>query len=237
MKIYIALWAVCLSANVLAQSLLEAQLKYPRVRESRQEAEAQLKALFGSDPYPAKEVFLRLYKEEKELEVWIKSRDTFRLLTVFPICYLSGVAGPKRREGDLQVPEGLYRIDRFNPTSSFYLSMRINYPNLSDRILKSGDRAGGEIYIHGSCASIGCTPIEDHIKALYWLCIQAKQPVEIHCFPAKFTGIHFERLKHEANPEIQKFWKQLAVFDSSFSQRHRIPKYRIDGSGNYIIQN
>ncbi len=219
---------------LFAQNMTKEQLNYPRVRQSREWAEKMLKPLFGSNPYPAKEVFLRVYKEEKELEVWIGSADTMRLLTTYPICYLSGGAGPKRAQGDLQVPEGLYQIDYFNPMSAFYLSMRINYPNASDRLLKAAHNAGGEIFIHGDCASIGCVPIEDNIKALYWLCIQAEKPIQVHCFPAKSTGKYFSQLCHQADKTLKNFWSQLMVFDKAFNQYHKIPKYRIDSKGNYI---
>ena len=80
----------------------------------------------------------------------------------------SGTTGPKRLQGDFQVPEGFYHINEFNPNSNYHLSMGLNYPNSSDRILSDSLRPGGEIYIHGSCVSVGCIPLnDDEIEELY----------------------------------------------------------------------
>src|SRR5207244_11578237 len=99
---------------------------------------------------------------------------------------------PKRRFGDEQVPEGFYELDWFNPQSNFYLSLHINYPNASDRILSSRQNPGGDIFLHGNCASIGCIPVtDDGIKAVYWLAVlvhnQNQQHLPIEFYPATLT--------------------------------------------------
>ncbi len=79
--------------------------------------------------------------------MWLKNTDatSYKLFKTYDICASSGDLGPKRQEGDGQVPEGFYTIDLFNPTSNYYLSMRVSYPNTSDVILKTSKNAGGAI--------------------------------------------------------------------------------------------
>jgi murein L,D-transpeptidase YafK len=103
------------------------------------------------------------------------SDQEFLHIKTYTVCATSGLIGPKRMQGDLQIPEGFYYIDRFNPYSNFYLSLGINYPNTSDRILGDKNNLGGDIFIHGDCVTIGCLPITDsEIKELYIFCVEAK---------------------------------------------------------------
>src|SRR6476659_6148770 len=97
-------------------------------------------------------------------------KEPFRLFKTYKVCALAGTLGPKRMEGDYQVPEGFYLIDEFNHQSTYYLSLGINYPNASYRILSDSLRPGSVIYIHGSCVTVGCIPITDQqIDELYIL--------------------------------------------------------------------
>ena len=91
------------------------------------------------------EVFIRIFKQEKELQVWVKRHEdtSFQYLKSFEICASSGLPGPKRKNRDLQTPEGFYCIDRFNPLSNYYLSLGVNYPNASDQVLAVKGNAGG----------------------------------------------------------------------------------------------
>src|SRR5690606_11025729 len=103
-----------------------------------------------------------------------KNGEKFTLVKTYPVCSSSGLPGPKRKKGDRQTPEGFYHIDRFNPQSAFHLSLGINYPNSSDKILGHSD-PGGDIFIHGSCVTIGCVPLtDDLIKEVYVLAVEAK---------------------------------------------------------------
>jgi murein L,D-transpeptidase YafK len=115
--------------------------------------------------YPPKQVVLVGLKHEKILEVWVCAQENrFSLIQTYPILAASGRLGPKLKEGDRQVPEGLYRIESLNPNSMFHLSLRINYPNEFDRQQASRENRtnlGGDIMIHGSNVSIGCLAMGD----------------------------------------------------------------------------
>ncbi len=115
--------------------------------------------------YPPKRVVWVGLKHEKILEVWACGQENrYSLIQTYPILAASGRLGPKLKEGDCQVPEGLYRIESLNPNSMFHLSLRINYPNEFDRQqAKHENRTnmGGDIMIHGSNASIGCLAMGD----------------------------------------------------------------------------
>jgi murein L,D-transpeptidase YafK len=114
--------------------------------------------------YPPRRVMLVAFKEEKQLEVWGANRSSaYKRLAVYPILAASGVAGPKRKEGDYQVPEGFYRISALNPASQFHLSLRVDYPNTEDIAHRTVQqhKMGGDIYVHGGAASIGCIALGD----------------------------------------------------------------------------
>ena len=167
----------CQSADV--KTFTDTQRKYPRVRTAIEEKDTLLRQLFADRGivYPPKEIFIRVFKQEKVLELWafLASEAVFKRVKGYSICRTSGNLGPKRREGDLQIPEGFYFIDRFNPKSNFYLSLGINYPNRSDTILGKKGEPGSDIFIHGGCATVGCVPItDDSIKEVYWVAVQAK---------------------------------------------------------------
>ena len=101
-------------------------------------------------------------KQERRLEVWVSEPP--RLLKSYPMLGASGVLGPKLREGDRQVPEGLYRIESLNPNSSYHLALRVNYPNRFDRAkgkLDTRDDLGCDIMIHGKACSVGCLAMGD----------------------------------------------------------------------------
>jgi murein L,D-transpeptidase YafK len=112
---------------------------------------------------PDKLTFISL-KEEKLLEIWAHDRNKWIFITKYPILGASGKAGPKLREGDRQVPEGIYTIAGSNPNSSFHLSLKIDYPSYFDNARAIEDHRthlGGDIFIHGKSASIGCLAIGD----------------------------------------------------------------------------
>ena len=124
--------------------------------------------------YPPSEVTLIGLKEERRLEVWARSDNgKFRFIRDYDILAASGHKGPKLRQGDRQVPEGIYRIAHLNPHSHFHLSMKLNYPNEFDRYHASLDgrtRPGNDIFIHGSAVSAGCLAMGDaHIEEIFVL--------------------------------------------------------------------
>jgi hypothetical protein len=114
--------------------------------------------------YPPKRIALLAFKKEMRLALWAGDAKSWHFIRAYPILAASGHAGPKLRQGDYQVPEGLYRIEYLNPASSYHLSMKVGYPNAFDRAQAFRDRRanlGGDIFIHGKNVSIGCIAIGD----------------------------------------------------------------------------
>lgn len=114
--------------------------------------------------YPVSRLAILVLKKTKRLEVYAKNTGRWKYIRSYPVLAASGHAGPKLREGDYQVPEGVYHIVGLNPESRFDLSMRLNYPNQIDRQHARQDgrqHLGGEIYIHGDQRSVGCVAIGD----------------------------------------------------------------------------
>jgi len=230
---------------VAGVSFRQEQQRYPRVRQARSEAQPRLEALFqkaGLD-YPAREVLLRVFKLEGELELWARNdKDSpFTLVNSYPVCAASGTIGPKRREGDLQVPEGFYHVSGFNPWSHFHLSLRVNYPNASDRVLSDRRRPGGDIFIHGSCVTIGCVPLQDGpIEEIYLAAVDARDAgqarIPVHIFPCRLDG-SWLRLERESwrRPGLMDFWRNLKVGYDIFEKTHRLPRVSVDHLGNYLF--
>jgi hypothetical protein len=115
--------------------------------------------------YPPRSVVLVGLKREKMLEVYAgPSRSRISFVRRIPMTAASGGPGPKLREGDRQVPEGVYRVDELNPYSRFHVSMHLAYPNAFDEQMAARDgrrRLGGQIMIHGNSKSIGCIAVGD----------------------------------------------------------------------------
>jgi len=219
------------------------QLKNKRVKDAYDTKWPALQAEItrkGVDPNTY-DIFLRAFKHEQQIEVWMKSKGetTYKLVKTYAICASSGVLGPKRQEGDGQVPEGFYEIDLFNPNSNYYLSLRVNYPNQSDMILKTAPNAGGAIMIHGNCVTIGCMPITDeYIKELYVLCLEAKnrkRPIYIDIYPCRFTPANIKMLDTYPKDKID-FWAHLKAAYDFFEKNHWLPKVEISKKGKYYFQ-
>lgn len=126
--------------------------------------------------WPPREIAFLVLKQERRMAVWARKGESWRFIRNYPILAASGHAGPKLREGDLQVPEGVYRIEHLNPNSSYHLSMKVSYPNAFDRRMAARDgrtRLGGDIFIHGRAVSIGCVALGDPaIEELFTLVAQ-----------------------------------------------------------------
>lgn len=136
------------------------------IKEVGQEAEARIKPHFerAKVPYPHVQIILLAFKNEKKLELWAEKDGIPTFIHSYPIFAASGTTGPKLREGDGQVPEGIYQIIALNPNSNFYLSIKLNYPNRFDIEKAQKDNRknlGGDIFIHGKAISIGCIAIGD----------------------------------------------------------------------------
>jgi murein L,D-transpeptidase YafK len=193
--------------------------------------------------YRGFQLFLRAFKKERQLEVWVKEADDgkFKLLHTYSFCATSGTLGPKRKEGDLQIPEGIYQINHFNPQSNFYLSLGINYPNASDKILSDKRRPGGSIYIHGNCVTIGCIPITDEkIKELYILAVEARnsgqQMIPVHIFPTRLTDAGIaELLSKYASSGHKHFWRNLKTISDDFEKTNRLTPVKVSRAGEYVF--
>jgi len=192
-------------------------------------------------PYPPRELFLRVFKKEAQLEAWGREdKGPFRQIGVFSITVSSGQPGPKRREGDLQVPEGCYRIVTFNPESRFHLSLGLDYPNASDKVLSDQEKPGFDIYIHGGAVSVGCVPLGDEvIEEVYLLAndVKARSQVElpVHIFPMRMEGPEWEAMQ-AASPEHATFWKQLEPIYASFERNRKVPIVEVQANGVYRLK-
>lgn len=228
-------------------SFKAAQMKYERVVIALSEKELMVKNMFSEKKveYPPKSIFFRAFKTEKIFEVWVFSSvlNKFVLIQTYPICESSGVVGPKRQEGDGQVPEGFYKIDVFNPVSNYFLSLGINYPNRSDSILtKNASAPGSDIYIHGNCLSIGCIPLtDDFIKEVYIMAMEAKsngqEDIEVHIFPFKYNNQLYDNLlMNYKNVEIKNFWLNLKQGYNYFESNKLLPKISVNDKGEYSFQ-
>jgi hypothetical protein len=159
------------------------------VRDMGPAAEAQLRPHFdrAGVAYPPPQLTLVALKEEKRVEVWAGRDDRWVFVCEYPILAASGAAGPKLREGDCQVPEGIYRIEYMNPNSSYHLSMKLDYPNEFDRRMAAADgrtNLGGDIFIHGRAVSIGCLAMGDPAIEELFILVQATGPQAVRVIVA-----------------------------------------------------
>lgn len=247
LKILILLFTVCYSSFVFAQSFALEQLSFSKVATAQAEAEGKIIRDFMAKniPYPPQNVFLRAFKKEGILELWVQnSTGSYKKLKDYTVCASSGNLGPKQRQGDMQVPEGFYYISKFNPSSSYYLSLEISYPNEVDKIRNNKyANLGGDIYIHGDCKTVGCLPItNDEMKELYWVCVQAynsgQTQIPVHIFPFKFNNLTFsslERSKNANNTDLINFWDNLKMGYDFFELNKTPPKPSIGNNGFYVF--
>jgi hypothetical protein len=179
------------------------------------------------------------------MEVWVKNdiKDPFQLFKTYKICALAGTLGPKRMAGDFQVPEGFYYINEFNPKSNYYLSLGLNYPNVSDRILSDSVQPGGDIYIHGSCVTVGCIPITDgQIDELYILAAQAKSAgqdfIPVHIFPIRYnvkkSADYLAKLEKD-DASLKQFALRLEDAFDYFEKYRQLPVIMTNERGDYVV--
>ncbi len=228
-------------------SFIDYQKTFPRPSEALQRKEDTLQKQFEAKKlkWPAKYIYIRSFKYDSQLEVWVKDevKDPFQLFKTYKVCALAGTLGPKRMEGDYQVPEGFYYINEFNPKSNYYLSLGINYPNVSDKILSDSLRPGSEIFIHGSCVTVGCIPIRDEqIDELYILAAHAKDQgqdfIPVHIFPVRFNverSVKFLDNLTKDDPALKKFAERLEDAFDYFEKYKQLPVVMIGKKGEYHI--
>ncbi|MBL7773154.1 MAG: hypothetical protein JNM95_09845 [Chitinophagaceae bacterium] len=222
------------------------QMSFDRVRNAFSKQEAAVKKLFSDKgiKYPCKNIFFRGIKATNELELWARNsyQDSFILIKTYKICALSGILGPKRYEGDLQVPEGFYFISEFKGNSNYHLAMLVNYPNYSDVIEGDKEHPGGDIYIHGACMTVGCLPMTDPlIEEIYVLSLTARingeLNIPVHIYPIRYTQKSLDYIGKEYKDETakQKFWINLKRAWDYFETTHKILPVIYDEKGNYVF--
>lgn len=230
-------------------SFVDYQKSFPNVSEAWQRKEDTLQKQFEAKnlKWPAKYIYIRAFKYDSQLEVWVKNEinDPFRLFKTYKICALAGTLGPKRMEGDYQVPEGFYYINEFNPKSTYYLSLGINYPNASDQILSDSLQPGSDIYIHGSCVTVGCIPMTDQqIDEIYILAAHAKDMgqdfIPVHIFPVRYDvprSVDYLNNLAKDDPSLKRFAARLEGAFDYFEKYKQLPVVMIDDDGDYVVDN
>jgi murein L,D-transpeptidase YafK len=245
-SVVVAQTSASLSATSFA-TFLDYQKTFARPEESFRKKADTLQKQFEARglKWPANYIYIRSFKYDSQLEVWVKDQltDPFKLFKTYKVCVLAGTLGPKRIEGDYQVPEGFYYINEFNPKSDYHLSLGINYPNLSDQMLSDSLRPGGGIYIHGSCVSVGCIPITDEgIDELYILAASAKSNgqdyIPVHIFPIRYNvakSVNYLNGLTRDNPQLKRFTTKLEEAFDYFDKYKQLPVVMIGDNGDYII--
>ena len=216
-----------------AETFLESQRHHARFRtaEARRLEEVVSDFHAVGAAWPPRGLYLRAFKLEGVVELWARAERGERFVPVrrFDICMASGVLGPKRFSGDLQVPEGHYEIEAFNPTSRYHLALRVSYPNADDRrfAAANGLEPGGDIMIHGNCVTIGCLPLRDApMEALYVAAVYARSrgvarlPVDLH--PCRYAD-ETCRVALARHPEFADLWAGLSATDARFEATGQPP--------------
>jgi len=250
MKYFIALifsfFTITSFAQLNGQAFLDYQLTFPRVNQAYNMHYSRIKSEVESKgfKFPVNNIYIRSFKSNNEMEIWIKDPgvDTYRFFKKYDVCALSGDLGPKRQEGDLQVPEGYYFITDFNPNSSYHLSMLVSYPNYSDRIKGNRERPGGDIFVHGGCVTVGCLPMKDEfIREIYVLCLIARSNgqlnIPIHIFPTRFNteNLSFLAQRYNSNEDTHRFWVNLKSGFDYFEKNKKILPVMYNQEGKYIF--
>lgn len=238
----------CLLASIgfllaFQSSFKASQIKNTRVKAAYKAHWTDLQALLSSKNIDKTNfsIYIRAFKEEGILEIWAKSKfqTQFTFLKSISICAKSGTIGPKRRQGDGQVPEGFYEISAFQPQSSYHLALKVGYPNKSDRLKATAKDPGGDIMIHGNCVTIGCIPLQDEpIEELYILAVEAKNngnTIFADIYPFKFNTKNKSRIENTADVELKKFWLSLKKASDYFDLTQKRAVIGNDSQGNYLI--
>jgi len=245
MKMVIAVTTLLTLASLTMESdFIKQQKNYERVKVAFAEKGEQVKNKLKSASIDEQQlnIIIVAYKQEQQLLIYAKNKtdNKYKQLVSYPICANSGVLGPKRKQGDMQVPEGFYHINVFNPVSNFYLSLGINYPNAADKRKTKAADPGGAIFIHGSCVTIGCLPMtDDKIKEIYLYALKAKQSgqnqIPVYIFPCKMTAENMKQLTsiHKENPTLLNFWQNIQAGYTKFEAEHVELKVKVDEKGDY----
>ena len=180
-------------------------------------------------------VFLRIFKLESELEIWMQKDGRYRKFATYPICLWSGRVGPKLREGDRQAPEGFYAVtkEELNPNSRWHRSFSLGFPNAFDRAL---GRTGSFIMVHGGCQSVGCFAMTNDVVDEIWRLVTAAldqgQPAfNVQVFPFRMTE---KNLAARKGDKWSPFWADLKKGYDAFERTHLPPMVSVC-EGRYVI--
>ncbi|SKA89650.1 hypothetical protein SAMN02745166_01600 [Prosthecobacter debontii] len=181
--------------------------------------------------------FIRLFKESRELELWLQSASGWKRFRTYPIAAMSGELGPKLKEGDGQAPEGIYSVTHrsLNPASSYHLSFNIGYPNAYDQ---HHARSGSYIMIHGAEVSIGCFAMTDPVIEEIYLIVEAalnqgQSLIQVHAFPFRFTEEKCASQLTTTHP-WGAFWQELQPIYAHF-ETHLVPPKVDSLAGRYSL--
>lgn len=181
-------------------------------------------------------IYLRIYKLESELEVWVQKDGRFQRFATYPICMWSGRLGPKLKEGDLQAPEGFYTVSKaaLNPNSRMHLSFNLGFPNAYDR---NQGRTGSYLMVHGGCSSIGCYAVTDPVVDEIWDLVTAaldngQARIPVHAFPFRMTE---QNLQLRRGDKWSGFWADLKKGSDLFEQSHVPPVVSVC-DGRYVFE-
>ncbi|MCX6205380.1 MAG: L,D-transpeptidase family protein [Bacteroidetes bacterium] len=246
-----AFWVVfCLinlSKSEAQTTFIEQQMSFPKFKNAYNLRKDSLEKQYRRAhlDWPVKEIYIRSFKYDSQLEVWGRNNHTeaFRLFKTYKICALSGTIGPKRMDGDFQVPEGFYYVNEFRPKSNYHMALGINYPNSSDKLLSDSIKPGGDILIHGFCVTQGCIPIQnEQIEELYLLAAYAhasgQEFIPVHIFPIRFNNekdLQFLKKSSKDEMEYQKFISKMRLVFDYFEQNKKLPIIAVSSNGDYQI--
>lgn len=253
MKNSIILITLLISSAAFGQasytSFIDLQRTYPRPGNAILRKQDLLQKQFEERGFawPARYIYIRSFKYDGQLEVWVKNnrKEQYKLFNTYKVCALAGTLGPKRMQGDFQVPEGFYYINEFNPNSNYYLSLGINYPNPSDRVLSNPLKPGGDIYIHGSCVTVGCIPVNDsQVEDLYILAAHAKSQgqdfIPVHIFPIRYSNKKSQEYLQgltKDNAALKDFSEKLEQVYDHFEVTKQLPVILTNNRGSYVFEN
>ncbi len=243
--------AICLAIlftnNLFSQtSFAESQKAFAKTVVSNK-LEDTLKQQFKDKKlsWPPQAVYIRSFKYDRLLELWVKNKnvDSFTLFKTYNVCMQSGSIGPKRSEGDSQVPEGFYYINEFNPHSTYHLALGLNYPNASDKVLSDAKKPGGDIYIHGNCVSVGCIAIQDMpIEEVYTLASIAKSNgqdfIPVHIYPVNYSikkSLDYLTESIKGKQAVNKSILNIKAVYDYFQKKKKLPVFIVTKTGDYII--
>ena len=214
-----------------------------RVREVKARIGARLSAeLQKSGLALGDQVYLRVYKKEEVMEVWMKPRGgkKYEPYKRYRIAGMSGGLGPKEAEGDYQAPEGCYEVTkgRLNPWSNYHLSFNVGYPNRYDRFHK---RTGSYIMVHGSNVSAGCFAMTDPVIEEIYLIVEAalsqgQKVVHLHSFPYNFALEGNHRVPQQRRyRQWGSFWQDLRAVWEAFEETQTVPIIEVR-DGKYAVK-